>query len=95
MAYYVSTAIKDVQSPNTLQLGALLAFPAVHFCHLLEYQDSWDQHLDFLPATLPLNSSSDYYDYYDVSSDLFQEAVEEGQQVAGPPSSAASCHGGM
>ena len=32
---------------------------------------------------------------YDLSSDLFQEAVEEGQQVAGPPSSAASCHGGM
>ena len=40
-------------------------------------------------------SRSDYYDYYDVSSDLFQEAVEEGQQVAGPPSSAASCHGGI
>ena len=46
MAYHVSTAIKDIQSPNTLQLGTLLASPAEKFCDLLEYQDSWDQHLD-------------------------------------------------
>ena len=47
MVYYISTAIKDIQSPNTLQLCMLLASPVVHFCDLLKYQDSWDQHLEF------------------------------------------------
>ena len=60
MAYYVFTAIKDIQSPNTLQLGMLLASPAVHFCDLLKYQDSWAGPAlgvwTYLPATLPLNS---------------------------------------